>query len=61
MSFVTSFTDFFRCSSRQQMKILYTFIQSMERQQPKLNNLSKFNAEATELKEAKRPTENELN
>lgn len=43
------------------MKILYTFIQSMEKQQPKLNNLSKFNAEAIELKEAKRPTENELN
>jgi hypothetical protein len=33
----------------------------MERQEPKLNNLSKLNAESIELKDAKIPTENEFN
>lgn len=46
-----------RYSSRKMMKILYTFKQNMERQEPKLDNLSKLNAESIELKDAKSPTE----
>ena len=33
----------------------------MERQDSKLNNLSKLNEESIELKDAKNPTKNELN
>jgi hypothetical protein len=36
-------------------------MQIMERQEPTLNNLAKFNAESIELKEAKHRNENELN
>jgi hypothetical protein len=39
------------------MKILLTFKQNMESQEPKLDNLSKLNAESIELKDAKGPTE----
>jgi hypothetical protein len=42
------------------MKILYTFKQSMERQDSKLNNLSKLNEESIELKDAKSPIKNEF-
>ena len=50
-----------RYSSRKSMKIVYIFKQSMERQDSKLNNLSKLNEESIELKDAKNPTKNELN
>ena len=50
-----------RYSSRKSMKIVYIFKQSMERQDSKLNNLSKLNEESIELKDAKSPTKNEFN
>lgn len=47
-------------SSRKSTKILYTSNQGMERQETKLDNLSKLNAESIELKPAKSPTGNEF-
>jgi len=56
--------NFFYCvtrySPRKSTKILYTSKQGMERQEPKLDNLSKLNAESIELKLAKSPTGNEF-